>query len=186
MLGICANRIGAEETSRAIEKLAGWSENKLGRAIAEEEGMTKESQSYIDMLRNFASHVGLPQVDVEELIETNRKNVEAPAASAKVAAGAAQSMAQKQREVLEAGLREAQALARDLKPLSNAQENLAKQMEFARKVFDISLQGAREAAEKSKQSTAEAVKIVQERVKASLEEFPREPRAPRGRRLGVR
>jgi phasin family protein len=55
--------------------------------------------------------------------------------------------------------------------LGSAQENLAKQTEFVRKVFDISVQGAREAAETSRQSTAEAVKIVQERMKASLEEF---------------
>ena len=133
--------------------------------------MTNESESYVEMLRRFASNVGLPQVDFDKLLETNRKNIEALAASAKVAAGAAQSMAQKQREVLEAGLREASALARDYKPLGSAQENLAKQTEFVRKVFDISVQGAREAAETSKQSTAEAVKIVQERVKASLEEF---------------
>ena len=133
--------------------------------------MTKESQSYVDMLRGFASNIGLPQVDVDKLLETNRKNIEALAASAKVAAGAAQSMAQKQREVLEAGLREASALARDYKPLGSARENLAEQTKFVRKVFDISVQGAREAAETSRQSTAEAVKIVQERMKASLEEF---------------
>jgi phasin family protein len=87
------------------------------------------------------------------------------------AAGAAQSVVQKQRQVLEASLREAQALARDLKPLGSAQENLARQTEFARKMFDISLQGAREAAETSKQSAAAQVKIVRGRMKASLEEI---------------
>ena len=133
--------------------------------------MANEIQSYIEMLRNFASGVGLPQVDVDKLIETNRKNVEALAETAKVAAGAAQSIAQKQREVMEAGLREAQAFARDYRPsLGAAQENLARQTEFVRKVFDVSVQGAREAAETSRQSTAEAVKIIQDRMKASLEE----------------
>lgn len=132
--------------------------------------MANETQSYVEMLRNFASGVGLPQVDVDKLIETNRKNIEALAESAKVAAGAAQSMAQKQREVMEAGLREAQAFARDFKPLGNAQENLARQTEFVRKVFDVSVQGARDTAEMSRQSTAEAARILQERMKASLEE----------------
>jgi phasin family protein len=146
--------------------------------------MTNESQSYIEMLRSFASNVGLPQVDVDKLLETYRKNIEALAASAKAAAGAAQSMAQKQREVLEAGLREAEALARDYKPLGDARENLVKQMEFVRKVFDISIQGAREAAETSKQSTAEAVKIIQERMKASWEEFSAPASAARRRADG--
>jgi phasin family protein len=137
----------------------------------EEKGMTKEPKSLTDMLRGFASTIGLPEVDTEKLIETNRKNIEALAASAMFAAGAAQSVVQKQRQVLEEGLREAQALARDIKPLGSAQENLAKQKEFARKVFDISLQGAREAAETSKQSAAMQVKIVKGRVKASLDEI---------------
>ena len=140
--------------------------------------MANETQSYVEMLRNFASGVGLPQVDVDKLLETNRRNIEALAESAKVAAGAAQSMAQKQREILEAGLREAQAFARDFKPLGDAQENLARQTEFVRKVFDVSVQGAREAADVSRQSTAEAVRIIQERMKASLEEVRASIRRP--------
>ena len=105
--------------------------------------MTKETQSYVDMLRNFGSTFGLPQVDVEKLLETNRKNLEALGKSAKVAAGGAQSVAQKQREVLEAGLREATALARSYQPKGNAQEILAKQTEYVKKVFDIAVQGGR-------------------------------------------
>ena len=133
--------------------------------------MTKETQSYIDMLRNFGTNFGLPQVDVEQLLETNRKNLEALGESAKVAAGGAQSVAQKQREILEAGLREASALARGYQPMGNAQEILAKQTEFVKKVFDISVQGARDSAELATQSTSEAVKIIHERMKASLEEI---------------
>ena len=133
--------------------------------------MTKETQSYVDMLRNFGSTFGLPQVDVEKLLETNCKNLEALGELAKVAAGGAQSVAQKQREVLEAGLREATALARSYQPMGNAQEILTKQTEYVKKVFDIAVQGARDFAELSRQSTSEAVKIIQERMKASLEEI---------------
>ena len=92
--------------------------------------MNKETQSYIDMLRNFGTNFGLPQVDVEKLIETNRKNIEVLGESAKAAVGGARTLAQKQREVLEAGLREATALARSYKPPGNPQEILAKQTEF--------------------------------------------------------
>ena len=133
--------------------------------------MTKETESYLDMLRDFGKSYGLPQVDVEKLLETNRKNLAALAESAKVAAGGAKSLAEKQREVLQAGLREASALAREYHPMGNAQEILAKQTEFVKKVFDISVQGAREQAELSRQSTSEAVKIIQDRMKASLEEM---------------
>jgi phasin family protein len=136
-----------------------------------EEAVTKETQSYIDMLRGFGSNFGLPQVDLDKLLEMNRKNLEALGESAKVAAGGAQSLAQKQREVLEAGLREASALARSYQPMGNAEEILARQREFVRKVFDIAAQNVKDTAELSRQSTSEAVKIIQERMKASLEEM---------------
>lgn len=133
--------------------------------------MSNESQSYLEMLRSFGSNFGLPQVDVEKLLEMNRKNLEALGESAKVAAGGAQSVAQKQREVLEAGLREASTLARSYQPMGSPQEILAKQTEFVKKVFDIAVQGAKDSAELSRQSTGEAAKIIQERMKASLEEM---------------
>jgi hypothetical protein len=81
--------------------------------------MVQGIQSYIDMLRKFGSEVGLPKLDVDKLIEAQRKNIDALERSAKAAAGGAQSVAQKQREVLEAGLREASALARGFQPLGN-------------------------------------------------------------------
>jgi len=39
--------------------------------------MTENVQSYIDMLRNFAGGLGLPKLDVDKLIETHRKNIDA-------------------------------------------------------------------------------------------------------------
>jgi phasin family protein len=55
--------------------------------------------------------------------------------------------------------------------MGNAEEILAKQREFVKKVFDIAVQNAKDTAELSRQSTGEAVKIIQERMKASLEEM---------------
>ena len=69
--------------------------------------MTPDANSYIEMLRKFGSDLGLPKLDVDKLIEAQKKNIDALSQSAQVAAQGAQSVAQKQREVLEAGLREA-------------------------------------------------------------------------------
>ena len=76
-----------------------------------------DTTSYIDMLRKFGSDLGLPKLNVDELLQTQKKNIDALGQSAKVAAQGAQSVAQKQREVLEAGLREAATLARDYRAL---------------------------------------------------------------------
>ena len=130
-----------------------------------------DSNSYLDMFRKFGSDLGLPKLDVEKLLEAQKKNLDALGRSAKVAAQGVQSVAQKQREVLEAGLREATSLAREYKPLGKVEENLALQSEFARRVFDIAVKGAQDSTATARQSTTEAVKIIQDRMKESFEEF---------------
>jgi phasin family protein len=72
---------------------------------------------------------------------------------------------------LEAGLREATSLAREYKPLGKVGDNLALQTEFASKVFEIAVRGAQDSAATARQSTTEAVKIIQDRMKESFEEF---------------
>jgi phasin family protein len=130
-----------------------------------------DTTSYIEMLKKFGSDIGLPKLDVDKLIDTHKKNVDALGQSVKVAAQGAQAVAQKQREVLEAGLHEAATLAREYKPLDKVHENVAAQTEFASKVLEITLKGAADSATTARQSTADAVKIIQDRVKESFEEI---------------
>ena len=133
--------------------------------------MTPDATSYIEMLRKFGSDLGLPKLDIDKLIEAQKKNIDALSQSAQVAAQGAQSVAQKQREVMEAGLLEATALARGYQPLGKLQDNLALQTEFAKKVFEIAVKGAQESTTTARQSTGEAVKIIQNRLKESFEEL---------------
>jgi phasin family protein len=133
--------------------------------------MANETTSYVDMLRKFGSDLGLPKVDVDKLIESHKKNIDALSQSATVAAQGAQSVAQKQREIFEAGLDEATKLARGYQPLGKLQDNLDLQTEFAKKVFEIAVKGAQESATTARQSTSEAVKIIQDRLKESFDEM---------------
>jgi phasin family protein len=133
--------------------------------------MTKDADSYVEMLRGFGGKLGLPQIDVDKLIETNRKNIDALSESAMAAADGAQAVARKQREVLEAGLQEATALAKGFQPLGDPRETVARQTEFVKKVFEVAVQGARESAKVSRESTVEAVKVLQDRMKASIDEI---------------
>jgi phasin family protein len=133
--------------------------------------MANETTSYVDMLRKFGSDLGLPKVDVDKLIESHKKNIDALSQSATVAAQGAQSVAQKHREIFEAGLQEATKLARGYQPLGKLQDNLALQTEFAKKVFEIAVKGAQESATTARQSTSEAVKIIQDRLKESFDEM---------------
>src|SRR6478672_1143392 len=82
-----------------------------------EETLTQDVQTLIDVLRKFGSDLGLPKLDVDQLIKTQRSHLDAFAQATQIAAEGAASIAKKQREVLAAGLREASELAHEYKPL---------------------------------------------------------------------
>jgi phasin family protein len=124
---------------------------------------------FFDMFRKFGADLQVPQFDLDKMMEVHRKNIEALTASATAMAEGAQTMAQKQREIVEAGLREATALAQEIK--AHSDENLARQTEFAKKVFDIAVRGAQDTAQLTRLSTGDAVKILQNRMRESMEEI---------------
>jgi phasin family protein len=130
-----------------------------------------DTTSYIETLRKFVTDLGVPKLSVEELLKTQKQNIDALGESIKVTTQGAQALAQKQREVLEAGLKEAATLAREYKPLGKIPDNVALQTEFAKKMLEIAVQGAQESASTARQSTTEAVKIIQDRVKEGFEEI---------------
>ena len=111
-----------------------------------EEKMTEATQSWLEMLKKFGSDLNLPKVDVDKLIEIHRKNLDAVEQSAQVASMGAKSLADKQREIIETVFSEAAAMARDFKPSGDPSEVLAKQTEFAKKAFDITVQNTRDVA----------------------------------------
>jgi phasin family protein len=133
--------------------------------------MAQDTQSWLDMLKKFGSELGLPKVDVDQLIETHRKNLDALERSAQVAAQGAKSLADKQREIVETAFREAAAMARDFKPTGDPKEVLAKQTEFAKKAFDIAVQNTRDVAELATKTSSDATAIIRDRLRESLNEL---------------
>jgi len=127
------------------------------------------TQDFIDMMRRFGDQLQVPKFDMDQMIENHRKNLEAMTQSAAAVAEGAQAMAQKQREIVEAGLREASTLAQEFK--AQNEQNLVRQTEFAKKVFDIAIQGAQETAQLTRMSTGDAAKILQDRMREGLEEI---------------
>ena len=133
--------------------------------------MTDATQSYLNILSKFGADLGLPTVDVDRLLEAHKKNIEALANSASVISEGARSVAEKNQEIFEAGLREVAAIARDYRPLAAEADLAEKRVEFAKKVFDAIAKNARDANDIANQSTKEASRIFQDRLKASIEEI---------------
>src|SRR5215472_4040258 len=157
--------LGVKISSRGSSSREITSRRKCGaglQPIAAEKGRTsgtlhKEesmaTQSFLDMIEEFGTGLGVPKVDVDKLIEVHRRNIDALGRSARVATEGAKSLADKQREIIETAFRETSAMVRDFKPTGNPQEMLVKQTEFAKKAFDITLQNTRDIAELAMKTT---------------------------------
>ena len=105
------------------------------------------SDSFLDQIKAFGARLGLPKVDVDKLLEMNRKNFEALMRSASVAGEGAKALAEKQREIVHTAFNEASAMVKDFHPTGSPQEIVAKQSEYARKAFEVAMQNSRDLAE---------------------------------------
>lgn len=116
--------------------------------------------------------VKVPGVDVEALLASQRKNVEALTTANKVALEGLQAVAKRQAEILAQALAEATSVAKELAGLSsNPQELTAKQAAVAKEAFEKALANARELAELVNKSNTEAFAVINQRVNESLEEL---------------
>jgi phasin family protein len=129
------------------------------------------SDSFLDQMKAFGSKLGLPKVDVDKLVEMNRKNFDAFMRSATVAGEGAKALAEKQREIIQAAFKETSAMVKDFQPTGSPQEILAKQSDYARKAFEVAMQNTRDLAELATKTTTEATKIIRDRVHDNLSEL---------------
>ena len=134
--------------------------------------MTQDiAQSFLDMFNKFGADLKLPKVDVEQLVEVQRKNIDALGRAAQAASEGAQALAGKQREILETAFRETTQAVRDFKPMGNPTEVVAKQSEFARKAFEAALQNTRDVAELAKKAASDPAAIIKNRMQKNLNEL---------------
>jgi phasin family protein len=129
------------------------------------------TESFLDQIKSFGARLGLPKVDVDKLVDMQLKNIDALGRSAQVAGEGAKALVDKQREIVEAAFKETSAMVRDFSPTGDPQAILAKQQDYAKRAFEVTLQNTRDIAELAKKTTTDATAIIQERLRASLMEL---------------
>lgn len=133
--------------------------------------MTQTPQAMLDMFKKLGEDMKVPAVDMEKIVEHHRKNLEALAASGKAAAEGATAVAAKQKEIVETAVKDIQAAAESFKLPGSAQEMMAAQTEFAKRAMEAAVKNTRDMAELMQKSNAEAVRVIQDRMKESFEEI---------------
>jgi phasin family protein len=133
--------------------------------------MAQAPQNFTDMFRNLGEQLKIPSFDMSRIMEHHQKNIEAMTRSWQAMAGGATEIANKQREIFEAAVKDVTAIVQAYKPGGSPQEIVAKQTEFAKKAMEAAIANTRDIAELVQKSSGEAFKIVQDRMKESYEEI---------------
>jgi len=141
--------------------------------------MMNGKQSFLDydVTKAFAGFT-IPGFNVEALMATQRKNVEAFTQANQLAIEGAQAFARRQVELARAALDDAPALFREFSQPGAPQERFVKNAELAKATFEKSLATAKELTELVTKANTEAFNVLTKRMTESFEEI-RDVTAPK-------
>jgi phasin family protein len=124
----------------------------------------------VDVGKAFAGFT-FPGFDVETLVASQRKNLEALTQANQLAVEGAQAVARRQVEIARQAVDEAQSAMREWTLPTAPEDRLAKNVELAKHAFEKSVANAREIAELMAKANTEAFNVIQKRVAEGFEEI---------------
>jgi phasin family protein len=124
----------------------------------------------------------VPGVDLDAVLQAQRKNIEALTAANRTAIEGAQAFGRRQSEILRQNLAELQSQFSSAVSAGAPEEKLAKQTELAKSAFEKAIADMKELAELLAKSNTEAAEIVSKRVSASFDELKGVLKAPTTKR----
>lgn len=134
--------------------------------------MANQPNPFWDMdISKVMGDMKLPGVDLEALMASQRKNIEALTAANKLAFEGFQAVATRQTEILRQTMEELQKMMTEVMSASTPEDRVAKQAELAKTAFEKALANMKEVAEMVTKSNTEATNVISNRITDSLEEL---------------
>ena len=112
----------------------------------------------------IAGEFKLPAVNVETVVETGRKNFAALTTVSTAAVESLKSIAQRQGDMFRAAMEDFSKHGSEVLAAATVEEKAAKQIDFAKKSYELAIANAKELAELYSKSHAEALATLSERV----------------------
>ncbi|HTH96993.1 MAG TPA: phasin family protein [Stellaceae bacterium] len=112
----------------------------------------------------------LPGVDMETIVATQRKNIDALTKANQLALEGFQTVARRQVEIIRAGIEEASTHMRDMMSAKTNEERVAKQTALAKQSVEKAIANARELAEIVAKAQNEAFDVLNKRFTEGLDE----------------
>jgi phasin family protein len=124
----------------------------------------------MDVGKAFAGFT-FPGLDVESMVASQRKNLEALTQANQLAVEGVQAVARRQVEIAREAVDEVSSLVREWTQPGAPEERIAKNAEYAKQAFEKSVANARELAELVTKANTEAFSVIQKRVAEGFEEL---------------
>lgn len=123
-----------------------------------------------DFSKAFAGFT-LPGFDVEAVLASQRKNIEALTQANQLAVEGVQAVARRQAEIAREAIDEASTVLREIVQPTAPEDRVAKQAELLKQTFERGLANARELALMLAKANTEAFDVVAKRVAQGFEEI---------------
>ncbi len=134
--------------------------------------MAKPTTQMWDMdISKMMADLKMPGVDVEAMMATQRKNIEALTQANKLAFEGMQAVVRRQTDVLRQMLEETSGMMSEVMSASSPEDRVAKQADLAKTTFEKVLANMKELAEMMQKSNIEAADVINRRISESLEEL---------------
>ena len=134
--------------------------------------MMNGKNSFLDMDYSKAFQAfSFPGFDVESLMATQRKNIEALTQANQLAVEGVQAFARRQVEIARDVIGEASAMMRDFTQPSAPEDRVAKNVEVTKTAFEKGIANARELTALVTKANTEAFEVITKRFTESLDEM---------------
>ena len=125
----------------------------------------------VDQFSNMLKSYNMPGVDLDSIVASQKKNLEALTSANRVVIEGIQSVAKRQAAILQDTMNEATKALDTLSKASSPQDIAAKQAELAKSAFERALGNMRELAELVSKANQQAAGTINSRISATLDEI---------------
>jgi phasin family protein len=122
-------------------------------------------------ISKLISDFKVPGVDVESVLASQQKNIQALTAANQLAFEGFQAVARRQSEIVRQTIEQTTAIVSELMAAGSPEDKVAKQADLVKLAFEKALANARELAELVAKSNSEAADVINKRVSESLDEL---------------
>jgi len=127
-------------------------------------------KGFFDLTKGFGDF-RLPGLDIETLVTTQRKNLEAMTQASQLALEGAQAVAQRHVEIVRQVIEEVPAVLRDWTEPCAAEHRLAKNVDVTKQALEACVANARELAEITAKAGNDVVSVLTRRMSESFDDL---------------